>query len=29
VALTLQFLDKKPAEEPMTHIDEEVGEYEV
>lgn len=29
VALTLQFLDKKPAEEPMTHIDEEAGEYEV
>jgi single-strand DNA-binding protein len=29
VALTLQFLDKKPTEEPMTHIDEEAGEYEV
>jgi single-strand DNA-binding protein len=28
VALALQFLDKKPAEEPMMHIDEEAGEYE-
>lgn len=28
VALALQFLDKKPADEPMMHIDEEVGEYE-
>ena len=29
VALSLQFLDKKPAEEPMMQIEEEVGEYEV
>lgn len=28
VALSLQFLDKKPAEEPMMQIEEEVGEYE-
>jgi single-strand DNA-binding protein len=28
VALTLQFLDKKPAEEPMPAIDEEQSEYE-
>ena len=29
VALALQFLDKKSADEPMMHIDEEVSEYEV
>jgi single-strand DNA-binding protein len=29
VALSLQFLDKKPADEPMMQIEEEVGEYEV
>lgn len=29
VALALQFLDKKPADEPMSQIEEEVGEYEV
>jgi single-strand DNA-binding protein len=29
VALALQFLDRKPAEEPMTTIEEEAGEYEV
>ena len=29
VALTLQFLDKKPAEEPMLAVDEDAGEYEV
>ncbi len=28
VALTLQFLDKKPAEEPMMTVDEDAGEYE-
>jgi single-strand DNA-binding protein len=28
VALSLQFLDKKPAEEPMLSVDENVGEYE-
>ncbi|MDO9303541.1 MAG: single-stranded DNA-binding protein [Anaerolineales bacterium] len=29
VALTLQFLDKRPAEEPMLAVDESAGEYEV
>lgn len=29
VALALQFLDKKPAEEPMMQVEEEAGEYEV
>jgi single-strand DNA-binding protein len=29
VALTLQFLDKRPAEEPMLAVDEDPGEYEV
>jgi len=29
VALTLQFLDKKPAEEPMMVMDEDAGEYEI
>jgi single-strand DNA-binding protein len=29
VALSLQFLDKKPAEEPMMQVEEEIGEYEV
>jgi len=29
VALTLQFLDKRPAEEPMLAVDEDSGEYEV
>lgn len=29
VALSLQFLDKKPADEPMIQVEEEVGEYEV
>ena len=28
VALLLQFLDKKPADEPMTVVEEEQGEYE-
>jgi len=28
VALTLQFLDKRPAEEPMIAVDEDAGEYE-
>jgi len=28
VALTLQFLDKRPAEEPMIAMDEDPGEYE-
>lgn len=28
VALTLQFLDKKPAEEPVITMDEDTGEYE-
>jgi single-strand DNA-binding protein len=28
VALALQFLDKKPAEEPMMQVEEEAGEYE-
>lgn len=28
VALSLQFLDKKPAEEPMLSVDESAGEYE-
>ena len=28
VALSLQFLDKKPAEEPMMQVEEEIGEYE-
>jgi hypothetical protein len=28
VASTIQFLDKKPAEEPMMNFDEEVVEYE-
>jgi single-strand DNA-binding protein len=28
VALTLQFLDKRPAEEPMMAMDEDAGEYE-
>jgi single-strand DNA-binding protein len=28
VALTLQFLDKRPAEEPMLAVDEDAGEYE-
>jgi len=28
VALTLQFLDKRPAEEPMMAVDEDAGEYE-
>ena len=28
VVLTLQFLDKRPAEEPMQAVDEETGEYE-
>ena len=28
VALLLQFLDKKPAEEPMLALDEEQSEYE-
>jgi single-strand DNA-binding protein len=28
VALTLQFLDKRPAEEPMMTMDEDAGEYE-
>jgi single-strand DNA-binding protein len=28
VALTLEFLDKKPAEEPMMTMDENAGEYE-
>lgn len=29
VALGLQFLDRKPAEEPMMTVEEEAGEYEV
>jgi single-strand DNA-binding protein len=29
VALTLQFLDKKPAEEQMMSVEEEAGEYEM
>lgn len=29
VALTLQFLDKKPAEEPMMTVEEETAEYEI
>ena len=29
VALTLQFLDKRPAEEPMQTVDEDAGSYEV
>ena len=29
VALTLQFLDKRPAEEPMLAVEEDAGEYEV
>ncbi|MCJ7432294.1 MAG: single-stranded DNA-binding protein [Anaerolineales bacterium] len=29
VALLLQFLDKKPADEPMTVVEEDQGEYEV
>ena len=29
VAQTLQFLDKKPAEEPMLSMEEDLGEYEV
>jgi single-strand DNA-binding protein len=29
VALTLQFLDKRPAEEPMMDMDEDPGEYEI
>jgi single-strand DNA-binding protein len=29
VALTLQFLDKRPAEEPVMAVDEDAGEYEV
>ncbi len=29
VALSLQFLDKKPADEPMMQVEEEIGEYEV
>jgi single-strand DNA-binding protein len=28
VALTLQFLDKRPAEEPMMAVEEDAGEYE-
>ena len=28
VALAIQFLDKKPADEPMMTVDEEMGEYE-
>jgi len=28
VALTLQFLDKRPAEEPMMAVDDDAGEYE-
>ncbi len=28
VALTLQFLDKRPAEEPMLTVEEDAGEYE-
>jgi single-stranded DNA-binding protein len=28
VALSLQFLDKKPAEEPVMAVEEEEGEYE-
>jgi single-stranded DNA-binding protein len=28
VALTLQFLDKRPTEEPMLAVEEEAGEYE-
>lgn len=28
VALTLQFLDRKPEEEPFTTVEEEPGEYE-
>ncbi len=28
VALTLQFLDKRPAEEPMLAVEEDAGEYE-
>jgi single-strand DNA-binding protein len=28
VALTLQFLDKRPADEPMMAVDEDAGEYE-
>ncbi len=28
VALTLQFLDKRPAEEPMMSVDEDPGDYE-
>jgi single-strand DNA-binding protein len=28
VALALQFLDRKPAEEPMMQVEEEAGEYE-
>jgi single-strand DNA-binding protein len=28
IALTLEFLDKKPAEEPMMVMDEDAGEYE-
>jgi single-strand DNA-binding protein len=28
VALSLQFLDKKPADEPVMSVEEEVGEYE-
>ena len=29
VALAVQFLDKKPADEPMLTVEEEMGEYEV
>jgi len=29
VIQTLQFLDKRPAEEPMTAVDEDPGEYEI
>jgi len=29
VALAVQFLDKKPADEPMMTVEEEMGEYEV
>lgn len=28
VAITIQFLDKKPADEPMMTVEEEMGEYE-
>ena len=28
VALAIQFLNKKPADEPMMTVDEEMGEYE-